>query len=164
MHKAELAEQLNQVHAEVRQVALGFPPALRTARPGAEEWSAMELLGHLAEMHFYHVGRAERLLATGVVEGREASQPQRLGGVARGGAATLDELLAWLEEGRQYTLAFLERVSEADLAMEGSHPRLGPTTVGGVVERAVLAHARTHLEQLRQTERAVVEQRPGDGA
>lgn len=156
--KRTLAGQLNQVHAELREAAIGFPPELRTVCPAPGEWCAMELLGHVAEMHYSYVARAERLIASpGAELGRDMQSPERLEGIESGRAASLAEAVAHLEEARRHALAFLERVSADDLAIQGHHQSLGPMTVRDVLARTIVGHARNHLEQLHRTLQQVAE-------
>lgn len=165
MNKATLAEQLNQVHSELREAARAFPPELRTVRPAAEEWCAMELLGHTAEMHYSYVARAERVIATpGAPLGRDMASPERVQAIEGGRTANLEAALAELERARLHVLAFLERLTEEELAKQGNHQRLGPMTVWLVIERTIVGHARNHLEQLQQTQRALLATNKADGA
>jgi hypothetical protein len=158
--KAELAELLNQVHAELREEAVAFPEALRQARPAPDEWCAMELLGHVAEMHYSYVARAEQLIASpGAPLARDMESPERLDAIAQGPALSLEETLQQLDRARQHALAFLERLTPADMAIAGHHQALGPMTVRDVFARTIVGHARNHLQQLRAT-RDQVEAKP----
>lgn len=154
--KAALAEKLNQGHRELRAEALDFPAQLLTVRPAPEEWCAMELLGHIAEMHYSYVARAEKLIASpGAPLARPMDAPERLEGVGQGRASSLEDALARLEEARLHALAFLARVTPEQMAIQGHHSGLGPMTVRDVFDRTIAGHARNHLEQLRQTRRQV---------
>ncbi len=158
--KAKLAEKLDLVHQGLLAEAVDFPADLRLIRPADEEWSAMELLGHVAEMHYSYVTRAENLIAApGAPLARPMDQPERLEGIAQGRAGSLDEALARLEEARLHALAFLDRVTAEQLAIQGYHSALGEMTVRDVFDHAIIGHARNHLNQLRETRRQVVQQR-----
>lgn len=150
--KEALADKLNQVHAELREEAIDFSAELATVRPAPDEWCAMEILGHVAEMHYSYVARAERLMASpGAELARDMQSPERIEAIERGRVATIEETLARLEEARQHALAFLDRVRPEQMAIQGHHRSLGPMTVRNVFERTIVGHARSHLEQLRQT-------------
>ena len=154
--KRELAELLNQVHAELRAEAVGFPEELRLVKPLPGEWCAMELLGHVAEMHYSYVTRAEQLIATpGAPLGRDMESPERIAAVEEGPAQTLEEILFKLEEARQHALSFLDRLTPSEMAILGHHQALGPMTVRDVFARTIVGHARNHLEQLRATRKQV---------
>jgi hypothetical protein len=150
--KQAMAEELNQVHAELREEAIGFPEALRHARPTGEDWCAMELLGHVAEMHYSYVARAENLIASpGAELGRDMESPERIAAVELGPTLTLDQALAQLDEARRFALAFLDRLTPEQMMIAGSHRALGPMTVRDVFARTITGHARNHLNQLRET-------------
>lgn len=152
--KRALAADLDQVHAELRQSAADFPPDLRTVRPAESEWCAMEILGHAAELHYSYVARAERLIATGNAPlARDMESPERIGAIEEGRAANLDEALSRLEAARLHALAFLERVTPEQMAIQGHHQALGPMTVRDVFARTIVGHARNHLNQLREARR-----------
>ena len=154
--KRALAEQLNRVHAELREEAIGFPARLRTVRPAPEEWCAMELLGHVAEMHYSYVARAEQLIASpGAELARDMESPERLAAIGEGVNASLDEALGRLDQARHYALAFLDRLQPDEMAIAGQHRSLGPMTVRDVFARTIVGHARNHLEQLRATRQQV---------
>ena len=152
--KRDLAEQLDQVHAELRAEAVGFPAELRTVRPADGEWCAMEILGHTAEMHYSYVARAERLISSpGAQLARDMQSPERIGAVERGYAASLYEVLARLEDARLHARGFLDRLTPDEMAILGYHSALGPMTVRDVFARTIVGHARNHLNQLRETRR-----------
>lgn len=156
--KRALAADLDRVHAELREAATTFPVALLTLRPAENEWCAMELLGHTAELHFSYVARAERLIESdGSPLARDMESPERIEAVATGRTATIDEALARLEEARVQALAFLERLTSDQMAIQGHHQALGPMTVRDVFARTIVGHARNHLNQLRETRRQLEE-------
>ena len=149
--KRAMADELNQVHAELRAEATDFPEALRGVRPSSEEWCAMELLGHVAEMHYSYVARAENLIASpGAELARDMESPERISAIQQGPTRSLDEALARLEEARAYALAFLDRLTPEQMTIAGSHSALGPMTVRDVFSRTITGHARNHLNQLRE--------------
>jgi hypothetical protein len=120
----------------------------------------MELLGHVAEMHYSYVARAENLMASpGAPLARPMDQPDRLNGIAQGSAGSLDEALARLEDARLHALAFLDRVTPEQMSIQGHHSALGDMTVRDVFDRTIVGHARNHLNQLRETRRQVEQQR-----
>ncbi len=116
----------------------------------------MEILGHVAEMHYSYVARAENLIATpGAPLGRDMQSPERLAGIEQGAAGSLEEALEQLDRAREYALAFLERLRADQMPIAGHHQALGPMTVRDVFARTIVGHARNHLEQLRATRRQV---------
>ena len=152
--KGSLAADLDQVHAELREEANGFPVALRTTRPMDGEWSAMELLGHTAEMHYSYVQRAERLIAApGAPLARDMQSPERIEAIDRGLGVSLGDALARLEAARLHAHAFLDRLRPEQMTIQGHHQALGIMSVRDVFSRTIVGHARNHLNQLRETRR-----------
>jgi hypothetical protein len=155
--RATLVAQLNRVHEEIRAEALDFPAELRLTRPVAEEWCAMELLSHIAEMHYSYAARGDNLIANpGAPLSRPMDAADRLAGVAKGPRLTLDEALAELDAARRYAISWLAEVPPDKLVIQGHHDTHGDMTVRDVFERTIVGHARNHLSQLRET-RARVE-------
>ena len=154
--KTDLVELLNLVHREILAEAVDYPAHLRRVRPAPEEWCAMELLSHIAEMHYSYAARGDNLIANpGAALSRPMDSPDRLAGIARGPEETLDQALAELDEARQYAIGWLETVQPDQLVIKGYHDSHGPMTVRDVFERTIVGHARNHLNQLRETRRQV---------
>ena len=156
LDKRALAEDLILVHKELRLEATDFPAELRSVRPSAEDWTAMELLGHVAEMHYSYVARARNLIAhPGAELARDMESPERIGALHDGATVTLEMALGRLDEARHFALAFLDTLKPADVGIEGFHRSLGQMTVRDVFGRTIVGHARNHLEQLRETRKRV---------
>ena len=159
--KRALAVQLASVHDELRLEATGFPVELRSIRPCLEDWTAMELLGHVAEMHYSYVARAKHLIAhPGAELARDMESPERIGAIHDGATVTLEMALGRLDEARHFALAFLDTLKPAEVGIEGFHRALGQMTVRDVFGRTIVGHARNHLEQLRETRRRLTEGLP----
>ncbi|HZT06530.1 MAG TPA: DinB family protein [Chloroflexota bacterium] len=162
--KAELAALLNHVHTELRDEALAFPESLRLVHPAPGEWCAMELLGHVAEMHYSYVKRAEQLIASpGAPLARDMASPERMAAIAGGPALTLEEALNQLDEARLHALAFLDRLKPNEMVITGHHQALGPMTVRDVFARTIVGHAQNHLQQLRATREQIEAAASADG-
>lgn len=111
----------------------------------------MEILGHVAEMHYSYVARAENLIAhPGAQLGRDMDSPERLEGIGRGRRAGLEEALDALEQARLHATAFLDGLTAEQMTIQGNHRALGPMTVRDVFSRTIVGHARNHLDQLRK--------------
>jgi len=157
--KQTLAAELDQVHAELREEAIAYPPELRNARPGADDWSAMEILGHIAEMHYSYVARGENLVRSpGAQLARDMASPERLEAVAQGPTLSLEEALAQLEAARLHALEWLARLGPDEMGGAGVHQSLGPMTARDVFQRTIVGHARNHLNQLRAAREQVATQ------
>src|SRR5262245_43431973 len=91
------AKRLERVYEEVAKLLQdpGVAPRLRTP-PGRSEWSAMQALGHMAEMIPYWLNHCRTLIAaagTPPAFGRTPGSPERLAGVAHGASTEPDALL-----------------------------------------------------------------------
>ena len=96
------AKRLERVYEEVAKLLRepGVASSLRTP-PGGKEWSAMQTLGHMAEMIPYWLNHCRTLIAaTGPPPtfGRIPGSPERLAGVAHGASADADALRRQLHE------------------------------------------------------------------
>ncbi|MEK9165007.1 MAG: DinB family protein [Chloroflexota bacterium] len=127
------------------------------AAPGENEWSAMQTVGHLAEMIPYWLGHCQALIAATAEPphfGRSLDAPDRLTGVERGAMGSPDELLRLLNGEIQAAAQAIRQFSAVERGMKGIHPRLGEVTVADVVEILIVAHAEDHLAQARAALRA----------
>jgi predicted enzyme related to lactoylglutathione lyase/uncharacterized damage-inducible protein DinB len=125
---------------------------LRAAR-GEDEWSVMQVMGHLVEMIPYWLGHCQVLIAAGevLVFGRGPDAPERLAGVEQGGAGEPERLLKLLEEEVQTAARTIREMSSAERHQKGINMRQGEMTVADIVERLIVAHAEDHLAQIKTT-------------
>jgi uncharacterized damage-inducible protein DinB len=119
---------------------------------GENEWSAMQILGHLVEMIPYWLNHCQRLI-TATAElpqfGRTLDAPERLAGVEHGVTGSPDELLRRLNEEVQAGAQAIRQMSPAERDQKGSHVSRGEMTVAGIIELFIVAHAEDHLAQMR---------------
>lgn len=124
---------------------------LRTA-PSENEWSAMQTVGHLAEMIPYWLSHCRALIAANAEPprfGRTLDAPERLTGVERGAMGSPDELLRLLNDEIQAATNAIRQMSTAERGKKGIHHSRGEMTVADVVELLIVAHAEDHLAQVR---------------
>jgi uncharacterized damage-inducible protein DinB len=124
---------------------------VRTA-DGEDEWSAMQILGHMVEMIPYWLNHCRVMIAAAGKPpqiGRMLDAPERLAGVERGASAALDELLRQLKDEVHAAAPAIRQLSAAERGKKGVHVRRGEVTVADVVERFIVAHAEEHLAQVR---------------
>jgi hypothetical protein len=116
-----------------------------------EVWSAMQTIGHMAEMLPYWLTHCRTLMAAAEPPqfGRTLDAPERLAGVERGATAKPDDLLRQLNDEIQTTANAIRGLSAAERGKKGFHFRHGEMTVAEVVEVFIVAHAEEHLEQVR---------------
>ena len=120
------------------------------ATPGENEWSAMQTVGHMAEMIPYWMSHCHRLMAAKSEPpqfGRTPDNTERLAGVERGATGQPDELLHSLNHEVEVAAQAIRHMSRTDWSKTGVHLRHGTMTVAEVVEQLVVAHAEEHLAQ-----------------
>src|SRR5215212_1934214 len=131
----------------LRAMLAGLPPAWTEANEGPETWSPYDIVGHLIHGERTDwIGRARIILAQGPERRFEPfdrfamfreSQGKSLAGLldefARLRAESLTTLAGW-------------RLTEAQLALKGEHPELGPVTLHQLLATWV-AHDLGHVAQ-----------------
>jgi uncharacterized damage-inducible protein DinB len=124
---------------------------MRTA-DGEDEWSAMQILGHMVEMIPYWLNHCRVMIAASAEPpqfGRTLDAPDRLAGVERGAAGELDEPLRLLNDEVQAAARAIRQMSPAERGKKGIHLRRGEMTVADVVGLFIITHAEDHLAQVR---------------
>ena len=148
------ARRLESTHAQLA-VLLQQPDVAQRLRaaPGPDEWSAMQVLGHLVEMLPYWLYHCNALMAAAEPPpfGRTLDAPERLAGVERGAVGNPDELLRLLNDEVQAAAGAIRQMSAAERSKKGIHPRRGEMTVAEIVEVFIVAHTEDHLAQVRAT-------------
>lgn len=146
------ARRLEVVYDQLSAL-LGQPDVaqrLRTA-PGEQEWSALQVVGHMAEMIPYWLDHCHRLIAASLEPpqfGRTLDAPERLAGVEAGATSDAQELLSRLKQVMEAAARDIRHMTEADLSKTGIHVRQGTMTVADVVEQLIVGHAEAHLAQV----------------
>jgi len=135
---AAFPEQLKRQIAGLDDAALRF-------RPAPDEWSIMELIGHIIDVGTLWPGRTRQMLATdnptlaaidpNWVRQRDYHNKQP------------EFLLISLAEQRAEYLEFLRVLRPAQLARPGVHPTRGSLTVEQGIA-ALVDHDRLHSEQI----------------
>ena len=146
------AKRLERVYEQVARLLRepGVASRLRTA-PGENEWSAMQTLGHMAEMIPYWLHHCRVLIAaTGELPtfGRTAGSPERLAGVAHGATAQPDALLTQLQHEVRSAASTIRRLSMVERSKQGIYTGRGEMTVAEVIEAFIVGHAEEHLGQV----------------
>ena len=135
---AAFPEQLKRQIEGLDDAALRF-------RPAPDEWSIMELVGHIIDVGALWPGRTRQMLA--------ADNPT-LAAIDPGWVRQRDYhnkqpefLLITLAEQRAEYVEFLRVLRPAQLARSGIHPTRGPLTVAQGIA-ALADHDRGHSEQI----------------
>ncbi len=149
-----LEQVYEQLEAELQQPAV----IQRLRHPaGDNEWSAMQILGHMVEMIPYWLRQCQALIAaTGNPPqfGRTLDAPERLEGVERGATRNPDELMRLLKQEITIATETVRAMSPVERDKKGIHIRRGEMTIADILETFVVSHAEDHLAQVRKTLRA----------
>ena len=152
-HPAEAQARRLESVSEGLTALLNQPEVVRRLRaaPGENEWSAMQVLGHVVEMLPYWLNHCQGLITAAEPPqfGRTLDAPERLAGVDRGATGSPDELLRLLNDEVQTTARAIRQMATAERGKKGLHPRRGEMTVADIVEVFIVAHAEDHLAQVR---------------
>jgi hypothetical protein len=135
-------------HQTVLDAIAGLSDADLDHRPGPDQWTAREVIHHLADSEMTSAIRLRRLLVEDSPElpgYDEALFAKRLRYSDRPIEAALDALSA----ARRTTLEILERMTEDDWQRSGTHTESGRYTVEDWLE-IYGAHAHDHAEQIRR--------------
>jgi uncharacterized damage-inducible protein DinB len=132
-----------------------LPPEAHTWSPPPNEWTASEIITHLAAADGLFAGRLKRLATDAnptVPDFGPAEAPPD-------GAARAAEALVRFATSRQALLDVLLPLPPAAWARPGLHTRTGPTTLARQVQ-VIVQHDHEHFGQLAAL-RAAWEHRPG---
>jgi hypothetical protein len=134
---------------------LGRPDvAARLGAASADEWSTVQVLGHMIELVNYWTGAIQAIaVSTGEPPrfGRTIDAPERLAAVAHGAASESDALLQELEGAITSAAGRIRAMTPAQRARTGLHNRLGEITVANALNELVVDHVEAHVTQIQQT-------------
>lgn len=139
---------LERTPAALRALLSGLPEPWVVATEGAETFSAFDNVGHLIHGERADwIPRARLILAQGT--NRTFEPYDRFAQVRESAGKSLAQLLNEFEALRFGNLATLRgwRISEAQLALTGEHPALGPVTLRQLLATWA-AHDLGHLAQV----------------
>jgi|SRR5690349_20215417 len=144
--RADLIARYREGHEVVVAAAAGLGDDELDRRPAPGEWTAREVIHHLADAETRSAIRLRQLLAEDdpVIQGYDEESYARALHYDRPIAASLDLLRAV----RASTVELLERLTDADFARAGTHTESGPYSVDTWLE-LYAAHAHEHAAQLR---------------
>lgn len=139
---------LERTPATLRALLAGLPPSWTDATEGPDTWSPYTVLGHLihGEMTDW-IPRAQIILAQGA--DRRFTPYDRFAQFRESDGKSLEALLDEFARRRADNLATLRgwRLDDAQLALQGEHPALGPVTLRQLLATWV-AHDLGHIVQV----------------
>ena len=143
--RAELIARYRDGHRAVVEALAGITETELDARPAPGEWSASEVVHHLADSEMTSAIRLRKLLAEddAVIVGYDEPEFARRLHYDRPIEASLEALAA----ARRTTAEILDRLDEPDWRRMGTHTESGPYGVEDWL-RIYAAHAHEHAEQI----------------
>jgi uncharacterized damage-inducible protein DinB len=118
-------------------------------RPAPEDWTVAESAGHIIEMLPYWSAKGEALRRDPATPyGRRLDDPDRLAGPGMAAALGLDEARKRVQEEVARAAAFLESLTEEELALPITDADGTPETLGIMVERVMATHLEGHVRQV----------------
>jgi hypothetical protein len=147
------AQRLEQAAQQIDALLRRPDVAARVRAAGPDEWSAVQVIGHVIELVSYWLGQIQILAdATGEPPhfGRGLDDSDRLEAVARGAATDPAALLAQLHDTLRAGAAAIRAMTPAQRARHGVHSRRGDETVAEFIEALVVSHVEGHLAQIQQ--------------
>lgn len=139
---------LERTPAVLRALLWDVPVSWTRQNEGPETWSPFDIVGHLIHgEHTDWIVRTEILLTFG--EERPFTPFDRFAQFEASRGKTLHQLLDTFAEARAANLARLQSLglTPEDLDRRGSHPELGPCTLGELLATWV-AHDLSHIAQI----------------
>ena len=143
----DLVERLNTNSSALRSELAGLPEATLTYRPGEDEWSIKEIVGHLCD-HARFLHRRLSMMIKLEEPRLEAYDQNEVARARNAQSAPIEQLLAEFAARRGETVDMLGELVHWNWARTGRHEELGRLSIRQLVDRAV-AHDEAHLAQVR---------------
>jgi hypothetical protein len=146
-----LIERYREGYGEVQEALVGISKDELDAHADEGEWSAREVVHHLADSEMIGAIRLRRLLAEErpSLEGYDEQEFARRLHYGR----PIESSLALIEAVRRATGELLRRLTEAEWARSGAHSEIGEYSVETWLQ-AYAAHCRDHADQIRRLRRS----------
>jgi uncharacterized damage-inducible protein DinB len=155
MTEAELKKYLDQAEKNPRQIAAvvsGLPDKVLHYKSAPDQWSILEVLGHVADVEIVYAHRLRQMLAdtSPTIAPMDQDAWARNLGYAE---VPAPESIAVYGLMRLQNLRLLHRLRPGDLEKGAFHPELNrQLTVAELVER-IASHGASHLAQIERLKR-----------
>jgi len=141
-----LIDRYAQGHQAVLDALAGITDRELDARPGPDDWTAREVVHHLADSEMTSAIRLRRLLAEDAPE-ISGYDEMAFSRALRYAERPIDAALDALSAARRTSLDILERLSEDEWRREGTHSEVGRYSVETWLS-VYSAHAHDHAAQI----------------
>lgn len=153
LSRGEVLRELAATPHRLRAILDGASEAGLVAKPDAESWSALQVLGHMRDAALVYSARF-RWIAFDDAPLLPDYNEDGWVAASRDVAADVPEIVDQIEASRADLVRVLGRLADEDWTRTGRHAVLGEVVLDHYV-RHQLAHEESHLEQLREALRAV---------
>jgi hypothetical protein len=145
--RAELIRTYEGGADQLKDALKGITEAELDARPGPEEWTAREIVHHLADSEMRAAIRLRQLIAEDapVIQGYDEKTYTRVLHYDRPIESSLEAAIA----ARRTSAELLGRLTEAEWSRSGRHTESGPYSVEDWLT-IYAAHANDHADQIRR--------------
>jgi len=127
----------------------GVDPDVLTRRPDGKNWAPVEIICHNRDVEEIYLARFKRVLELEDFKFRVAD-PDRWADERQYLRNDAFKALNAFRGRRKDTIEFLKTLKPEDLDRTGIHPRLGPRTLGELIE-SLAGHDTNHLDQLKRS-------------
>lgn len=147
---SEMLVELRQSQRDLLDSLKALDGSALYRRPDEDEWTAAENLVHIAEAREFFTGEIRKVLANpGAKMGRTITDQHRIQNVQEHGNDTRDIILSKLVASHEQLMALLERMSDDDLQIVGTHVKFGPQTLAEFIGHFVVEHDQGHVRQIK---------------
>lgn len=144
----DIARLIQASGAALRAEIDGLSEDVLRFQPGAGEWCAKEVIGHLIEAERRgFAGRIRLLLAHSSEPALEGWDPDEVARARHDADREAKELLAEFSTLRASSVDLVSGLQARDFTRAGVHPKVGRLTIGDVAHEWV-HHDRNHLAQI----------------
>lgn len=139
------------LRAELAHVGADPGPPVRPVAAGGEEvWTATQVVAHLAEFPLFFAGELRRWRGDpGSAVGRDHTHAERLAAVERASVVPVGELVGEADAAMRELSLALEELGEVDIDAATQNRKYGQEPLRAFLDRYVLGHKSSHVEQLR---------------
>ena len=143
---AEIADALDAARATLRAELGALPDRVLTWHPGAGEWCAKDVVGHLIEAERRGFAGRIRIILERERPALQTWDQNEIARARRDCARPMSELLDELTALRRDSAALVRGLRDADLDRGGDHPNVGALRVRDLLQEWV-HHDRNHIRQ-----------------
>ncbi|WAH35633.1 DinB family protein [Alicyclobacillus dauci] len=149
---SQTSEVVVGLHRDLADTVSGLDTEALHWKADESTWSVAQILAHVAEFeHFFSEDILHLKANPGTAFGRTMENVDRIRAVDLDGSESLEELLQRIDVSQHETLDMLSTLSDDDLLIHGSHPKIGERTIEWEIGHFITDHLEKHIGQIRRT-------------